>query len=312
MPDLIPKIFLDTDIGPDCDDTAALAILLQLCREGRAELAGVTHCTGSAYGLAAIDAICRLFGARVPVGTCADKAFLSQGQALCYTPAVARRFAHGYPPDAPQPDALDVFCRALRGLPDQSVTFVGIGPMKNVARFLSDETGGALMCAKVRRMVVMAGRFDTEPPVPEWNVEMDVPSARYTVENWAGPLDFCPFEAAADVLTGECLRGTDSPVETAYRLHTHAEMLRPSWDLETVAAAVCGAREPFAWSEPGDVAIDERGATRFIPRAGGSRRYLRLRGGVQEAAAQLEALLARAVRTMAEKNAPRQGFPTAM
>ena len=63
MTDLNPRIFLDTDIGSDCDDTAALAILLQLCREGRARLLGVTHCTGSAYGLAAIDAICRLFGA---------------------------------------------------------------------------------------------------------------------------------------------------------------------------------------------------------------------------------------------------------
>ena len=38
MTDLSPRIFLDTDIGPDCDDTAALAILLQLCREGRARL----------------------------------------------------------------------------------------------------------------------------------------------------------------------------------------------------------------------------------------------------------------------------------
>ena len=240
MADLIPKIFLDTDIGPDCDDTAALAILLQLCREGQAELLGVTHCTGSAYGLAAIDAICRLFGANVPAGTCADRAFLSDGQALCYTPAVAARFAHGYPPDAPQPDALDVFCRALRGQPDGSVTFVGIGPMKNIARFLADEAGGALMRAKMRRMVVMAGRFETEPPVPEWNVEMDVPAARYVAENWTGPLDFCPFEALADVLTGECLRGTDSPVETAYRLHTRGTMLRPSWDRR--AGAVCVER----------------------------------------------------------------------
>ena len=45
----------------------------------------------------------RIDGVDVPVGTCADPAFLSTGQALCYTPAVAERFEHGYPPDAPQP-----------------------------------------------------------------------------------------------------------------------------------------------------------------------------------------------------------------
>ena len=63
------NVFLDTDIGPDCDDTAALAILLQLCREGHARLLGITHCTGSPYGLGTIDAVCRLFGVQVPMGT---------------------------------------------------------------------------------------------------------------------------------------------------------------------------------------------------------------------------------------------------
>lgn len=295
------RVFLNTDIGPDCDDTAALAILLQLCREGRASLLGVTHCTGSPYGLAAIDAICRPFGASPTLGTCADKAFLASGSALCYTPAIAAAFPHGYPPGAPQPDALNALMQALSPVPAQSVTFIAIGPLRNVARFLTHPDAARLMHEKVARIVLMAGCLEAEPPLAEWNVEMDVPAARALLELWPGELRLCPFEAYADVLTGACLSDyPQNPVSVAYRLHTKGAMLRPSWDPGTVAAAVLGPKAPFEWSRAGTVTLDAAGITRFAPHAGGKHFYMRRAGCAQDAAAQLEALLRRAVETMAQ------------
>lgn len=38
------KILFDTDIGCDCDDAGALALLHRLCDRGEAELLAVTHC----------------------------------------------------------------------------------------------------------------------------------------------------------------------------------------------------------------------------------------------------------------------------
>lgn len=38
------KIIFDTDIGGDCDDAGALALLHRLCDMGEAELLAVTHC----------------------------------------------------------------------------------------------------------------------------------------------------------------------------------------------------------------------------------------------------------------------------
>ena len=39
------KIILDTDIGIDCDDAAAIGMLLQLEEEGKCFVEGITTCT---------------------------------------------------------------------------------------------------------------------------------------------------------------------------------------------------------------------------------------------------------------------------
>ena len=42
-------IIFDTDIGCDCDDAGALALLHRLCDKGEARLLAVTHCQNSPY-----------------------------------------------------------------------------------------------------------------------------------------------------------------------------------------------------------------------------------------------------------------------
>lgn len=56
------KIFIDTDIGPDCDDAGALAIANRLHHEKRIELLGVTHCTSDIGGSYTVSAINQWFG----------------------------------------------------------------------------------------------------------------------------------------------------------------------------------------------------------------------------------------------------------
>lgn len=292
------NVFLDTDIGPDCDDTAALSILLERCRQGRAKLLGVTHCTGSPYGLAAIDSICRLFGVSVPLGTCADKNFLSDEKMTRYTRAIAEQFDHGFPPDAPQPDAVDALIRGISGAEDESVTFIAIGPLNNLARFLSDPVAGPLMQKKVGRIVIMAGCFEADPVFTEWNVEMDIPAARTVCALWTKPLDFCPWEALGHVHTGSDLSNyADTPITVAYRIFTGGKMRRPSWDLGTVEMAL-GEVPGLQWSAPGRIEIDEKGITRFTPDPSGNRRYVRNVSKDYETACALDDILNQSVRTM--------------
>lgn len=297
MTDKPSRIFLDTDIGPDCDDTAALAILLQLYREGRCQLIGATHCTGSPYGLATIDSICRFFETEVPLGTCMDRSFLSKGSALRYTVSVHDNFRHSWPAADPQPDCVKTLIDVLEKENDDSVTMVAIGPLNNLARYLQDPATSRLMHSKVARLVLMAGAFAL-PGHVEWNIAMDVRAARIVASEWEKEILWAPFESAMNVLVGESLRGKNNPVAMAYRIFTEGGMLRPAWDLACVTCAVLGAEGPYCWSEPGTVMLDEKGLTTFTPDENGKHRCLRLSGTNEEAAAYLEALLARVVATM--------------
>lgn len=304
------NVFLDTDIGPDCDDASALAVLLDLCKKGYANIIGITHCTGSSYGLATIDAITRLFNTDVPVGTCANKSFLCDGASLSYTPSVQKRFFNRYAPDSYQPDASDALIAALSNVPDKSVTFIEIGPQINLGRFLREEKTARLMKQKVNRIVMMAGCFEFQPQFAEWNIEMAPNDARTVTENWDGLLDYCPFEVFRDVLTGQTMsRYPETPVSLAYRLNTKGSMMRPSWDPGTIITTILGTQGMFEWSEFGVVHIDDTGKTIFTPYFDGKHRYLRRKGSISEVAAMIEAHIESATQTMTGVTVPMYTAP---
>lgn len=80
--------------------------------------------------------------------------------------------------------------RALRNefsaVPDGSVTLIGIDPMINLARALQDCETCELFVRKVDRLVMMAGCFGRDEPKVEWNIEMDVPTARIVLISFRG------------------------------------------------------------------------------------------------------------------------------
>lgn len=294
MAERIP-VFLDTDIGPDCDDAGALAILLYLHKTNVCRITGITHTTGSPYGLGCIDAICLRFGLSFPLGTCADRDYLTTPECFRYTSAVVSSCENGYPPDAQQPDASDTLIRALSGESDDSVTFISIGPMRNLSRFVADARTRGIFLKKVRRIVCMAGRFDTDDTA-EWNVLMDIKGARDALEGWPGEIIFCPFESYSGVLTGDCLkRHPAHPVSIAYRLHTGGGYLRPSWDPGAVIRAVKNDMPAYVDSAPGAVSIADNGVTRFTEDPKGKHRYVILRGSEREAADTIESYLEKAI-----------------
>ncbi len=296
---MTPDIFLDTDIGPDCDDAAALAILAAACVRKQARMIGVTHCTGSPYGLATIDAILRAFDLRAPLGTCADRDYLSGEEMLRFTRPIACSFPNGFPPDAPQPDALAVFKTVLAGRADRSVTLTCIGPLRNIGRYLADEEGARLMKRKVRRVVLMGGCFERRPVIAEWNIAMEIAAAQKLVAEWAGETLFCPFETCEEAMVGSCLsRYPETAVYEAYRLYTDGRMLRPSWDLLAAVAALGALPAGVAYSEPGRVQVDAAGRTRFTPAPDGKHRYLRLTSSPAQLAAALEERLDQAAQGM--------------
>ncbi len=165
-----------------------------------------------------------------------------------------------------------------------SVEIIGVGPLRNLANLLSSEadsvsplSGWGLIAKKVARLTLMAGNFAPDCTGPEWNVEMDLTSARLILETWPGEINLLGWEAGADVIA---LRephalSPENPVAQAYRLYAGGAG-RNSWDLCTVQWAMhpyCPFYDPSA---PGLVTLDAQGVSRWRPMPGGRHRFLSL------------------------------------
>lgn len=70
-------VILDTDMGSDCDDVGALALLHEYANKGDTEILGVIYSSGAVpYGAGVIDAINRYYNhSDVPIGANYDTSF---------------------------------------------------------------------------------------------------------------------------------------------------------------------------------------------------------------------------------------------
>lgn len=240
------KIILDTDIGPDCDDCGALAVICDAHKKGKVELLGVTHCTSDLHSINVIAAINDWFGVNVPIGQTDRKGFFED--ATKYTKPISDEYtgslkASGKPlPTTEKPVPL------LRRLlaENSGVTFVLIGPLGNFAELLdsppddiSPLDGAGLIKKSVDKVVIMGGDFlNTE--TPEFNIKCDIPAAKKTAAKCPVDIIWCGFEAGLNVITGETLRECpeEYPVRRAYDLFTDGSFRRQSWDLVTALYSV--------------------------------------------------------------------------
>ncbi len=258
------KFILDTDLGPDCDDCGALAILDRYHKEGKAELLAVTHCTSDVNSINVIAAINEWFGVDVPIGQTAREDFLADPNVhMKYTKPVSDAYLKTHAP-AKYESAVPLMRRMLAA--NRAVTLVFIGPLNHMSELLQSEgdehsplCGMDLVKQSVSSVVSMGGYF--EPPYDrEFNIECDIPAAQYTAEHCPVPLIFCGFEAGLNVVTGASLASCDDayPVKQSYALYVENSLLRPSWDLVTVFYALEPTLDKWIVSDECKIRFDER------------------------------------------------------
>lgn len=79
-------VILDTDMGGDCDDAGALAVLHVLADRGEARILAVTSCTSAEATPGCIDAINTYYGRpEIPVGALKEDGF------MCATTSCAQK-----------------------------------------------------------------------------------------------------------------------------------------------------------------------------------------------------------------------------
>lgn len=292
------RLILDTDMSGDADDAGTLAMLHALANRGECVLLAtvVNRKDRTNASAAAVDAINTYYGRPdLPIGT--DKVGPTALQRTSqYAAALRDGFPNDIGPDDRAPEAFDVYVRALRAEADASVVICSVGAFSNLAELCRREP--ALVRAKVRRLVVMGGRFPANAQ-PETNIATHRDAAAAVAEQWPTEIFWQGFEIGEAVMTGAALRQTSAanPVRRAYELRRYRnrpsiEGGQPSYDQAAALFAVRGP-QPDWWAvvSGGRVRIDAAGHTHWEQNPAGRHALVKLRAEPARLASVIEALM---------------------
>ncbi len=258
----VPKIILDTDMGSDCDDVGAMALLHAYADMGMAEIIGCIYSSGKVpFGAGIIEAINIYYGRpQIPIGAyygdeVGDPKDKMTAEKLARdTIAFKNKIIH----NSDTEEQTQLNRRLLVQAEDSSITYITIGHTKGLYELLVSQpdeisplNGAELVALKIDRWIALGGlkaRNDGNHFVKDWNFYFNntAPYTKYLVENF--PCQAYFVDAGSKVLTGKSLINTPAGniVRTAYRdwlwevFKKPLEHQRPSWDLAAVYFAVEG------------------------------------------------------------------------
>lgn len=265
------NIFIDTDIGSDCDDAGALAVLHALCDMELCNIIGMTYCLSDDSGPATIDAINLYYDKTdIPIGRLKRKGYLPNSEHP-FTDAIKTEFVHRHKNGDECEDATRLYRRIFSKQPDHSVTMVAIGPLTNLRLFLESKpdefsalSGKDLFNKKVERVCIMGGSF-TDNAQAEFNILSNVEAVDVFFKECKTEIFMLPYEQALDILVGdELIKAKDklNPIYRSYELYCGGA--RSSWDLCTVLYSVVPELKCWNVSAAGMVTVDNEGVTTFI------------------------------------------------
>lgn len=280
------NVIFDTDMGNDCDDALALAMLHAFEKRGESKLLAVTHTKGHPLAAALSEAINAYYGRpNIPIGYTPNAP----------TPKIENPMLRlaGLQAKPNYADSVFAIQKALQAAPDASVVIVQVGFSTNLAKLLDQPGAVDLIKRKVKFLSAMAGAFPAGKK--EYNVYIDVPAARKVFRDWPTPVVFSGFEIGlalefpAESISKDFRHSPNNPVVEVYKTYMKFPHNRPTWDLTSVLYAIRPERKYFDISETGRVDVLDDGRTTWTPDAKANRRYLILKP--EQKARALEALV---------------------
>ena len=281
------KIILDTDMGSDCDDAGALALLHRYADLGMAEIIGCIYSSGKVpYGAGIVEAINIWYGRpEIPIGAYygdevgdpVDK--MTAGKLVRDTVAFGHSIIHNT--DAEEQTRLNR--RLLSDHKDGGITYLTIGHTKGLYELLVSEpddisplSGRELIAEKIDRWVALGALNANNEGnyfVRDWNFFFNetAPYTGYLVKNFPVPVYY--IDAGTDVMTGKSLNYTPpgNIVRTVYRdwlwevQGYTLDNQRPSWDLAAVYFAVKGTGDFLVNTGRGRLEFDAERGCRWHP-----------------------------------------------
>ncbi|MBR2590734.1 MAG: hypothetical protein IKE65_07410 [Clostridia bacterium] len=272
-------IFFGTDWWSDCDDVAALDILLKAQCCGLVKIKAIGINSVMRYSAPSLQAVCAQYGlGDIPIGlvtSAGRKGF------LCMYQKKLASFCQSGLTNADCPEAFKLYRGALAALSEKAVIldvgFPGLlmELLQSPPDDVSDLSGIELVKEKVSEIIVMGGRWD-KPGGKEYNFsayEVNRKAAAYLCAHCPVPLIFLGYEVGKDIITGG--KAVPGLTGKAYAAHFSSNG-RPSWDPMAALLAVTGNAAAAGYSlVRGKAAVDPAsGNNNFTPDESGSHAFL--------------------------------------
>lgn len=300
------KVIFDTDMGNDADDALAQMMLYHYLEKSQMELLAILINKGTQRAAVATDIFAQHYGyGDIPMGL-VDLSRAVKGDDGWFLKQVvdarkedgSLKFKRAIDETTKLSSAVPLLRKILSQQPDQSVHYVSIGFLSNLAQLLEstpDEfsamDGKTLVAKKVKQVSLMAGAFsekDLEDPAKakrEFNVITDIPASKYVLEHCPVPMIFSGWEIGANIrypreVVDEYFGGKgDNPILDAYEAASLSRYKKegkydwPTYDLTSVLYVM--EPEFFKLSESGRISmVDHQGRLKFEKDANGQHRYM--------------------------------------
>ena len=237
------NIVFGTDWWSDCDDVAALDIMLKAHKHKLIDLKAIGINSVMKYSAPSVKAMCEQYGlSDIPIGLVTSA---KRKGVLCLYQKKLASFCKSDFSNNDCPEAYKLYRKTLASLTQKAV-IVDVGfPTLIMELFKSqpDEystlSGTELIKNKVSEIIIMGGRWDKQT-AKEYNFcayKTNRTAANYICEHCPVPITFLGYEVGKDIKSG----GKNVPGLTgrAYTAH-FSKKGRPSWDPMTVIFAIIG------------------------------------------------------------------------
>ncbi len=289
-----PRLFaLDTDIGVDCDDAGALAVLFGAMKKQPLPLGAIVSTSPQLWGCGAVDAIAAYYGVSVPlIGKAPDSPFLAEPRYHVYDRVLAEEYSERYRKgELAVSDGVEAYVRLLESAPSKGMVLICVGPLHLISELW--RRAPQLVEEKLEAVVCMGGVYDSFETFGhrEYNFFTDAAATKTVFEELPCPIYCIGLELGKAIPAGFAEADHKNPVNRAYEIHTKGRMIRPTWDPLTVLFALEGESDRFVLSEAGRNEITEDGSNFFVPDPNGKHFYVKAKKPYAELINELTALI---------------------